>query len=43
MNKMARFFAQAFAAALIGFVMAAGAAEAAPSFPPLTGRVVDEA
>jgi uncharacterized protein len=43
MNKMARFFAQAFAAALLAFVVAAGAAQAAPSFPPLTGRVVDEA
>ncbi len=39
----ARSFAHAFAAALIAFVLAAGAAEAAPSFPPLTGRVVDDA
>jgi len=43
MHRLARNLAHVFAAALIGFVMAAGAAEAAPSFPPLTGRVVDEA
>jgi uncharacterized protein len=40
MNRIARFFAQAFLTALLGFVVAA---QAAPSFPPLTGRVVDEA
>jgi uncharacterized protein len=40
---MARSFAFAFAAALIAVVVAAGAARAAPSFPPLTGRVVDDA
>ncbi|MDE2133772.1 MAG: TPM domain-containing protein [Alphaproteobacteria bacterium] len=40
---MARSFAHAFLAALIAFVLAAGAAMAAPSFPPLTGRVVDDA
>jgi uncharacterized protein len=43
MKRIARSFAQAFAVALIGFVIAAGTARAAPSFPPLTGRVVDEA
>jgi uncharacterized protein len=43
MNKLARSFARAFAAALIALVVAAGAAVAAPSFPPLTGRVVDDA
>ena len=43
MNKLARSFARAFAAALFAFTVAAGAAEAAPSFPPLTGRVVDDA
>jgi uncharacterized protein len=42
MPKMARAFAQTFAAALIA-VMALGAALAAPSFPALSGRVVDEA
>jgi uncharacterized protein len=43
MKKMARSFAQAFLAALIAVILAAGAAEAALSFPPLSGRVVDEA
>ncbi|HEY0283540.1 MAG TPA: TPM domain-containing protein [Rhizomicrobium sp.] len=43
MTKMARSFAHAFLVALIGVVVAVGAAGAAPSFPPLTGRVVDEA
>jgi len=42
MKGMARFFAQAFLAALIALVVATGA-EAAPSFPALSGRVVDEA
>jgi uncharacterized protein len=41
MPRMARTFAHA--AALIAFVLAAGAALAALSFPPLTGRVVDDA
>ena len=40
MKRIARSFALAFAAALIAVVVAAGAA---PSFPALTGRVVDEA
>jgi uncharacterized protein len=43
MNRIARSFAQAFAAALLAFALAAGAAQAAPSFPALTGRVVDGA
>lgn len=43
MHGLPRNLAHAFAAALIAFVLAAGAAEAALSFPPLTGRVVDEA
>ena len=43
MHRLARSFAFAFAAALIAFVLTAGAAAAAPSFPPLTGRVVDDA
>jgi uncharacterized protein len=41
MPRLARNLAQA--AALIAFVLAAGAAHAALSFPPLTGRVVDDA
>jgi uncharacterized protein len=43
MHRLARNLAHVFAAALIAFVLAAGAAQAALSFPPLTGRVVDEA
>jgi uncharacterized protein len=43
MKNAARSFAHFFAVALIVFVVAAGAARAAPSFPPLSGRVVDEA
>ena len=43
MHRLVRNLAHAFAAALIAVVVAAGAARAAPSFPPLTGRVVDEA
>lgn len=38
-----RFYARVFFAALIAFFFAAGAAVAAPSFPALTGRVVDDA
>jgi uncharacterized protein len=43
MQQFARPFAHAFFAALIAFVVAFGAAQAAPTFPPLTGRVVDDA
>jgi len=40
MKGTARFLALSFLAALLGFVVAA---QAAPSFPALTGRVVDQA
>ena len=43
MSRIARASAHVFLAALIAFVLAAGAAQAALSFPSLTGRVVDEA
>jgi len=43
MPRSARRLVPVFLAALLAFVLAAGAAEAALSFPPLTGRVVDEA
>ena len=43
MSRMARPFAHVFLAALIAFVLAAGAARAALTFPTLTGRVVDDA
>ena len=43
MHHHARSFAQAFFAALFAFILAAGAAHAAPDFPRLTGRVVDDA
>jgi len=43
MQHIARPFAHAIFAALIAFVLAAGAVQAAPQFPTLTGRVVDEA
>jgi len=43
MRRAARSFAHVLAVALVAFVLAAGAARAALSFPPLTGRVVDDA
>ena len=43
MPRLARPFAHGILAALIAFVLVAGAAYAALSFPPLTGRVVDDA
>ena len=43
MRTTARTFAQAFIVALVVLVLAAGVARAALSFPPLTGRVVDNA
>ncbi|MBU6297894.1 MAG: TPM domain-containing protein [Alphaproteobacteria bacterium] len=43
MTRPARNFAQTLIVALVALVLAAGAACAAPSFPPLTGRVVDDA
>ena len=43
MSRLARACAHVLLAALIAFVLAAGAAQAALTFPPLTGRVVDDA
>ncbi len=43
MPDPARSFAHAIAALLIAFVLIGGAAHAALSFPPLSGRVVDNA
>ena len=43
MSRLARTSAHVLIAALIAFVLAAGAAQAALTFPPLTGRVVDDA
>lgn len=43
MPHPARVFAPVLAALLFAFALAGGAAEAALTFPPLTGRVVDDA